>query len=144
MTPLTEALGGQDLRTLLPTDTPAGAAGIGERLSAVRRLRGLSQRRLASAGVTFAYICRIERGTRIPSLEVIRRLAEALDVSPRWIETGDDGRWDGFRHEELAAIRAALLKAAGPASLRLAGDLTAALEQRAEHELHDRTTLLAV
>jgi transcriptional regulator with XRE-family HTH domain len=129
---------------LLPTDTPAGVAGIGERLCAVRRLRGLSQRRLASAGVTFAYICRIERGTRIPSLEVIRRLAEALDVSPRWIETGDDGRWDGFRHEELTAIQAALLEAAGPASLRLAGDLGAALGQRAEHELQDRTTLLAV
>jgi transcriptional regulator with XRE-family HTH domain len=130
---------------LLPTDTPAGAAGIGERLCAVRRLRGLSQRRLsATAGVTFAYICRIERGTRLPSLEVIRRLAEPLEVSPRWIETGDDGRWDGFTHAELAAIRAALLKAAGPASLRLAGELTVALEQRAERELQDRPTLLAV
>jgi transcriptional regulator with XRE-family HTH domain len=129
---------------LLPTDTPAGRAGIGERLRAARRLRGLSQRQLSAAGVTFAYICRIERGTRIPSLEVIRRLAAALDVSARWIETGDDGRWDGFKHAELAAIRAALLKAAGPASLRLAGDLTVALEQRAEQELQDRTTLLAV
>lgn len=129
---------------LLPTDTPAGPAGIGERLRAARRLRGLSQRRLSAAGVTFAYICRIERGTRIPSLEVIRRLAAALDVSPRWIETGDDGRWDGFGYAELAAIRAALLKAAGPASLRLAADLTLALEQRDEHELHERTTLLAV
>jgi transcriptional regulator with XRE-family HTH domain len=140
----TDPLRGQHLRMLLPTDTPAGPAGIGERLRAARRLRGLSQRRLASAGVTFAYICRIERGTRIPSLEVIRRLAEALEVSPRWIETGDDGRWDGFTHAELAAIRAALLKAAGPASHRLADDLAGALEQRAERELEDGTPLLAV
>jgi transcriptional regulator with XRE-family HTH domain len=125
----------------LPIDTQAGTAGIGERLRAARRLRGLSQRRLSSAGVTFAYICRIERGTRIPRLEVIRRLAVALDVSPRWIETGDDGRWDEFRYAELTAIRAGLLRAASPASLRLAADLTVAIEQRAAHDFEDRTQL---
>jgi transcriptional regulator with XRE-family HTH domain len=113
----------------------AGRAGIGERLRMARRAQGLSQRSLSAAGVTFAYICRIERGTRVPSLEVIRRLALALDVSPRWIETGEDGRWTGFSHAELAAMRAALLGTGGPASLRLAAELSMALEQRAAHEL---------
>jgi transcriptional regulator with XRE-family HTH domain len=134
VTPTTETLLGPDLSAELPADTPPGPAGIGERLRAARRLRGMSQRGLSPAGVTFAYICRIERGTRIPSLEVIRRLATALDVSPRWIETGDEGRWDGFRYAELVAIRAALLSAGGTISLRLVADLTFAIEQRAEHE----------
>ncbi|MFL5963904.1 MAG: helix-turn-helix domain-containing protein [Gaiellaceae bacterium] len=120
----------------LPTDTPAGTAGIGERLRAARRAQGLSQRTLsAAAGVTYAYICRIERGTRTPSLEVIRHLATALEVSPRWIETGDDDRWNAFSQAELAALRAALVKSGGPASLGLLAELTDALEPRAEDEL---------
>jgi hypothetical protein len=66
---------------------------------------------------------------------VIRRLALALDVSPRWLETGEDGRWSGFRHAELAAMRAALLRSGGPASLRLAAELSSAVEQQAVQEL---------
>jgi transcriptional regulator with XRE-family HTH domain len=112
-----------------------GRDGIGERLRTARRARGMSQRRLSAAGVTFAYICRIERGARVPSLEVIRRLALALDVSPRWLETGEDGRWSGFRHAELAAMRAALLRSGGPASLRLAAELSSAVDQQAVQEL---------
>jgi transcriptional regulator with XRE-family HTH domain len=115
--------------------TAAGAAGIGERLRTARRARGLSQRKLESAGVSFAYISRIERGRRIPSLEVIRRLAAALDVSPRWLETGDDSRWDGLTHAELATIHVTLLNSGGPASLRLAAEVAAVLEWRAQIEL---------
>jgi transcriptional regulator with XRE-family HTH domain len=118
----------------------AGPAGIGERLRMARRAQGLSQRSLSAAGVTFAYICRIERGARVPSLEVIRRLALALDVSPRWIETGEDGRWTGFSHSELAAMRAALLRTGGPDSQRLVAELSVAVEQRAAHELGGTAT----
>jgi transcriptional regulator with XRE-family HTH domain len=116
-------------------NSAAGAAGIGERLRMARRARGLSQRKLEAAGVSFAYISRIERGRRIPSLEVIRRLAAALDVSPRWLETGDDSRWDGLTHAELATIHVTLLNSGGPASLRLAAEVATVLEWRAELEL---------
>jgi len=109
--------------------------GIGERLRTARKARGLTQRDLQSAGVTFGYICRIERGTRMPSVEVIRRLAGALGVSAAWLETGEEDRWQQFSHGELAAIHAALVRAGGPASLRLAAELGALLAQRAEHEL---------
>jgi transcriptional regulator with XRE-family HTH domain len=115
--------------------TAPGVVGIGERLRQARRMRGLSQRALESAGVSFAYISRIERGRRIPSLEVIRRLAAALDVSPQWLETGNDSRWDGLTHAELAMIHVTLLNSGGPASLRLAAELAAVLEWRAEAEL---------
>jgi transcriptional regulator with XRE-family HTH domain len=135
MTTMTQTLQHAPLTTRARPVALTGSAGIGERLRTARRARGMSQRSLSAAGVTFAYICRIERGARVPSLEVIRRLALALDVSPRWLETGDDGRWSGFRHAELAAMRAALLRSGGPASQRLAAELSSAVEQRAAQEL---------
>ena len=119
------------------TDGVPNADGIGGRLRAARRARGLTQRDLQSAGVTFGYICRIERGTRMPSVEVIRRLADALHVNATWLETGHDERWDQFSHGEIAAMHAALVRAGGPASLRLAAELADALAHRAERELSD-------
>ena len=116
-------------------DGTSDAEGIGERLRSARRARGLTQRDLQSAGVTFGYICRIERGTRVPSVEVIRRLAAALNVSALWLETGEEGRWELFSHGELAAMHAALVRAGGPASLRLAAELADVLAQRAERDL---------
>jgi transcriptional regulator with XRE-family HTH domain len=59
----------------------------------VRRLRlelGLSQRQLASRGVTYAYISRIESGQRTPSVRAIRLLARRLGVTPEYLETGVD------------------------------------------------------
>ena len=117
--------------------TPATTDGIGERLRTARRARGLTQRDLQSAGVTFGYICRIERGSRLPSVEVIRRLADALGVSASWLENGHEDRWDQFTHGEIAAMHAALVRAGGPASTRLAAELAEALAQRAERELGD-------
>jgi transcriptional regulator with XRE-family HTH domain len=135
MATITETRQHAPLPAQVRTVALAGPAGLGQRLRTARRARGLSQRSLSAAGVTFAYICRIERGARVPSLEVIRRLALALDVSPRWLETGEEGRWSGFKHAELAAMRAALLRSGGPASLRLATELSAEVEQRAAQEL---------
>jgi transcriptional regulator with XRE-family HTH domain len=59
----------------------------------VRRLRlarGLSQRKLASSGVSYAYISRIESGQRIPSVRAIRVLARRLGVTPEYLESGVD------------------------------------------------------
>jgi transcriptional regulator with XRE-family HTH domain len=59
----------------------------------VRRLRlarGLSQRQLASHGVSYAYISRIESGQRTPSVRAIRVLARRLGVSPEYLENGVD------------------------------------------------------
>jgi transcriptional regulator with XRE-family HTH domain len=59
----------------------------------VRRLRlerGLSQRQLASHGVGYAYISRIESGQRTPSVHAIRLLARRLGVTPEYLETGVD------------------------------------------------------
>jgi transcriptional regulator with XRE-family HTH domain len=69
---------------------PAPAAGesIGQRLKRLRLEHGLSQRELASPGVSYAYISRIEAGTRQPSVKALRRLAAKLGVTAEYLETG--------------------------------------------------------
>ena len=59
----------------------------------MRRLRlerGLSQRQLASRGVSYAYISRIESDQRTPSVRAIRLLARRLGVAPEYLESGAD------------------------------------------------------
>jgi len=53
---------------------------VGRRVSAARETAGLSQRELAFPGCSAAYISRIERGERIPSLQVLRELARRTGV----------------------------------------------------------------
>src|ERR671937_796496 len=70
----------------------AGSTGetIGQRLRRLRLEKGLSQRELAAPGVSYAYISRIEAGTRQPSVKALRKLAPKLGVSPEYLETGSD------------------------------------------------------
>ncbi len=65
---------------------------IGRRLRRLREERGLSQRDLARPGVSYAYISRIEGGTRQQSLKALRKLAHKLGVTALYLETGHDGR----------------------------------------------------
>ena len=69
---------------------------MGERLREARVLAGLSQRQLAFAGCSPAYISRIESGDRIPSLQILRELGTRLGVSEDYLASGaerasDDG-----------------------------------------------------
>lgn len=61
---------------------------VGERVRRLRRERGLTQRDLAGDGVSYSYISRLETGERVPSLRVLRRIAERLGVSAELLETG--------------------------------------------------------
>ncbi len=70
-------------------DRPAPET-IGQRLRRLRLERSLSQRALASPGVSYAYISRIEAGTRQPSVKAVRMLARKLGVSPVYLETGSE------------------------------------------------------
>lgn len=74
------------------TRTGAGEAGetVGQRLRRLRVSRGLSQRELAEPGVSYAYISRIESGSRQPSVKALRKLARRLGVSPEYLERGVD------------------------------------------------------
>ena len=54
---------------------------LGERLRYLRELRGLTQKQLAHlANVSQATIAHVEKSTKDPSVETMRKLAEALDV----------------------------------------------------------------
>ena len=90
---------------------------VGQRLRRLRKERGLKQRDLSSPGVSYAYISRIETGERHPSVKVLRLLAERLDVSLEYLETGRDVPEQAER--ELRLTDAEL-------ELRLGRDLTRA------------------
>jgi transcriptional regulator with XRE-family HTH domain len=56
-------------------------AAVGRRVHVAREAAGLSQRELAFPGCSAAYISRIERGERVPSLQVMREIARRTGVS---------------------------------------------------------------
>ena len=139
----------------MSSDPPLGAGEtIGQRLKRLRLERGLSQRELAAPGVSYAYISRIEAGTRQPSVKALRKLAGRLGVSADFLETGSDlgiaearelrlvdlelavrlGDWD-----DLEAPLEELLAEAGVAGDRVAGSrarvaLAAICQDRGEFE----------
>ena len=92
---------------------------IGVRLRRLRLERGLSQRELASQGVSYAYISRIEAGTRRPSVKALRMLARKLGVAPEYLETGSELR--DVDQRELRQADAEL-------RLRIGGETEAARE----------------
>jgi tetratricopeptide (TPR) repeat protein len=61
---------------------------LGARLKEAREQAGLSQRQLAFPGCSAVYISRIERGERVPSLQLVRELAKRLRTSEDYLVTG--------------------------------------------------------
>ncbi len=115
---------------------------IGERLRRLRRERGMSQRELASPGVSYAYISRIEAGTRQPSVKALRMLARKLGVSADFLETGSELAPGEQRELEIASAELSMRLEAHSAEVSealerlldeavLAGDLSAATRARA-------------
>jgi transcriptional regulator with XRE-family HTH domain len=81
---------------------------VGGRIGRLRRERGLSLRDLASAGVEYSYLWRIENGQRTPSRRVLTRLAPTLGVTADYLETGR-GISDGDqRRMRLASVELAM------------------------------------
>jgi transcriptional regulator with XRE-family HTH domain len=91
-----------------PDGTPAAGETIGQRLKRLRLERGLSQRELAAPGVSYAYISRIEAGTRQPSVKALRRLAAKLSVTADYLETGSDLGEDAVRELKLTDLELAV------------------------------------
>lgn len=95
---------------------------IGLRLKALRAASGLSQRRLATlAGVSNATISLIEHGRTDPSMGLLKRILDCLDVSFADFFASSAGADDKFfyNHEELSEI------SSGPISyLQVGSDLS--------------------
>lgn len=69
--------------------------GLGERISRLRRKRDWSQRELARrTGTRGSQISKYERGDYEPRLEVLSRIAEALETTTDFLITGSEGLGD--------------------------------------------------
>lgn len=82
---------------------------VGSRLHAAREAAGISQRELAFPGCSAAYISRIERGERIPSLQVLRELARRTGISESVLAYGHE-RIDASVSDAVNAVEAAEVK----------------------------------
>lgn len=72
---------------------------IGARIRAIRESQGISQKKLSElVHVSSSFISRIENGSSIPSLELIRSIAHALKVPPQ------DILRDYFEYSEDSSI----------------------------------------
>src|SRR5580765_6136083 len=137
-----------------PDHSSAAGETIGRRLKRLRLERGLSQRELAAPGVSYAYISRIEAGTRQPSVKALRRLASKLGVSADYLETGSDldpaaarelrltdlelavrlGEHEGVDGQIEAALAEAVAAGDHPAALRARVALAQLALERGEYE----------
>jgi transcriptional regulator with XRE-family HTH domain len=63
-------------------------AEVGRRIKEARLQAGFSQRQLSFPGCSAAYISRLEAGDRVPSLQLLRKLAEKLDADEEYLATG--------------------------------------------------------
>lgn len=63
-------------------------AAVGRRLKDARLTAGLSQRGLSFPGCSAAYISRLEAGDRVPSLQLLRKLAQKLNADEQYLATG--------------------------------------------------------
>jgi transcriptional regulator with XRE-family HTH domain len=79
---------------------------VGRRLLEARAAADLSQRELAFPGCSAAYISRIERGERIPSLQVLRELASRCDVSETFLAWGRKERFESAVADAVQNVRA--------------------------------------
>ena len=58
----------------------------GDRIKETRKMRGLTQEQLAEkVDITLEYISQIERGLKVPSMQVFVGLVDALDVSADYL-----------------------------------------------------------
>ncbi len=81
-------------------------AAVGLRVREARDSAGLSQRELSFPGCSSAYISRIERGERVPSLQVMREIARRTGVSEQTLAYGREVLDPGVS-ERIRAVEAA-------------------------------------
>lgn len=61
---------------------------LGKRVHEARLAQGMTLRDLAFVGCTAGYLSRIERGDRVPSLQLLEELARRLDVTADYLARG--------------------------------------------------------
>lgn len=111
---------------------------VGENIRLLRRSKGLSQEKLAEmAGVSGSYIGYLERGERTPSLVLLSKIADALDVEITMLLTPSDSA----ANQELKKL-IALLSDKGPEPIKFMTEVACAyfrsLKNLQTHEQKDQ------
>jgi len=78
-----------------------------KRITETRKSHGMNQAELAEkAGVTPAAISQIEKGTRVPTIPVLHRIANVLEVSLDYLtgKTDTSELQDLLQHDDLVAF----------------------------------------
>jgi tetratricopeptide (TPR) repeat protein len=103
------------------------AAGVGERLRRARVAAGLTQKDIAFEDCTSGYVSLIESGRRVPSLQIVRVLAQRVGVSESWLATGaEDGAAAAEPHTRLQEAELALRLGELDDAAELYGEVAAA------------------
>ncbi|WP_047335356.1 helix-turn-helix domain-containing protein [Pseudomonas protegens] len=80
--------------------------GFAERLRSLRKQKNLSQTELGQlAELHYTHIGRYERGTSRPSVDTLKRLADALDVSSDYLLEGASDEAAKAKFEERELLR---------------------------------------
>ena len=106
---------------------------LGRRLRETRESAGFSQRELSFPGCTAAYISRIEKGERVPSLQLIREFASRLGVTEEFIAHGSHGPKN--RAATAVETRVALRMGDFDTALELANEALDAAKSNADRAL---------
>jgi tetratricopeptide (TPR) repeat protein len=105
------------------SDHVDSAVALAARLRQARERAGISQRALARGICTPAYVSRLEKGERIPSLQLLRRLADRLGTDADQLASG-----------QAAAAADPLLDAELALRLGARDDAQRAFERFSDHE----------
>jgi len=105
---------------------------LGTRLRALRQDRKLTQEELAErAEIHPTFLAKIEAGQRLPSLEVIWRLAGALGVPVTSVVSATDDREGASPEDRLIGELVALLKSCTIEELEFVKDFIMMLKRHA-------------
>lgn len=92
---------------------------VGRRLRELRKLKGLSQEKMAEqAGVNAKYYSEIERGKRNVTLKVLAKIADNLGVTLEEIFRFPAGETRSPSEEQIIALIISKLNAKDPDSIR--------------------------
>ena len=99
-----------------------------ERLKALRAARSMTQRELATkAQVTFSYISRLEAGGAAPGIDLLQKLAQALDANVADLLPGPEA--GEVSRDDVKELFDALLPKAGPETLSMLAMILARLAE---------------
>lgn len=104
---------------------------LGTRIRQVRTARNMSQLELAEiCGISVPYVSDVERGKKCFSVDILLRIAQALQVSADWLLRLDIPQTDYAYHAEAAELLADCSQEEAALLLDLMGSMKQILRKR--------------